>query len=86
METRAQRARRTTRPGIEFVGGEATTPTLLSTVGPAGTVHTLTGVVGQRGSVDGLGPKARLRAPVGLAINAAGTMYLTDGHTVRRLC
>jgi len=54
-------------------------------ISPAGTVHTLAGVAGEKGSVDGLGPKARLNEPKALTINAAGTMYLTDGHTVRRL-
>ena len=177
METRAQVEQRTDEPGIQFVGGEATVPTLLSSVGPAGLfpaldfldacmlrrtcpdghgeigrhtalqgwaacgwvkteagkageagcvdgvgaetrfdfpwgvavsssgvvyiadtfyhvirrlrpagrVTTWAGKAGEAGSVDGLGPKARLSWPGGLAINAAGTMYLTDSHTVRRL-
>lgn len=52
-----------------------------------GTVSTLAGAAGQGGDVDGTGAAARLNGPSGLAIDAAGTIYVAEnwGNVVRRL-
>jgi sugar lactone lactonase YvrE len=45
---------------------------------PAGVVSTLAGTPGTSGSADGLGSAARFLAPQGLAINAAGLIFIAD--------
>jgi sugar lactone lactonase YvrE len=54
---------------------------------PAGVVATVAGTAGSKGSADGTGPAARFYHPVGLAIDASGTLYLTDANnsTVRKV-
>jgi DNA-binding beta-propeller fold protein YncE len=55
---------------------------------PAGVVTTLAGTAGAAGTADGTGASARFSAPIGLAINAAGTILLvTDfsNHTIRQI-
>lgn len=68
-------------------------------VTPAGVVSTLAGAVGERGNVDGLGNAARFgfdgpgddtradRRPMGLAIDGAGNLYVTDrdNGSIRRI-
>lgn len=56
-------------------------------VTPAGVVSTLAGTAGAVGSTDGTGALARFGAPRGLAVDAAGTVYVadTDNHTIRRI-
>ncbi|KAA9338513.1 hypothetical protein F0P96_06685 [Hymenobacter busanensis] len=51
----------------------------------AGQVSTLAGTAGQKGFADGIGPAARLFNPVGLALDAQGTLYVADtGNNVIR--
>jgi sugar lactone lactonase YvrE len=54
---------------------------------PGGVVTTLAGSAGTSGSSDGSGAAASFSAPVGVAVNAAGTVYVTDFHnsTVRAI-
>jgi sugar lactone lactonase YvrE len=56
-------------------------------VTPDGTVTTLAGAAGQTGSSDGPGPDARFNVPRGVAVDAAGNVYVTDreNHTIRRI-
>ncbi|MCI1187805.1 hypothetical protein MON38_10270 [Hymenobacter sp. DH14] len=54
---------------------------------PTGVVTTVAGVAGSRGSADGLGAAARFYHPVGVAIDASGTLYVTDADnfTLRKI-
>ena len=45
---------------------------------PAGAVTTLAGKAGSKGSADGNGAAASFQAPVGVACDAAGNLYVTD--------
>jgi sugar lactone lactonase YvrE len=45
---------------------------------PAGVVSTLAGTAGQSGSADGVGAAARFSYPTGLAVDAAGNLFVTD--------
>lgn len=48
---------------------------------PGGVVTTVGGLAGQSGSADGVGSAARFYGPAGLAINAAGYLYVGDAFT-----
>jgi sugar lactone lactonase YvrE len=50
----------------------------LRRITPAGEVSTLAGAAGQRGATDGVGAAARFNHPGGLAVDAAGNVYLAD--------
>lgn len=54
---------------------------------PAGVVTTFAGVAGDRSSVDGNRATARFRSPRGIAINAAGVLFVTDDslHLIRMI-
>ena len=54
---------------------------------PAGAVTTLAGAVGMQGSVDGTGSVARFHVPVGVAVDAAGNVFVADygSHSVRKM-
>lgn len=54
---------------------------------PAGVVTTLAGVAGSPGIADGLGSAARLDQPGGIAIDAAGNLFVTDraAFTIRKI-
>ncbi|NBV86703.1 MAG: hypothetical protein EBS01_10700, partial [Verrucomicrobia bacterium] len=52
-----------------------------------GVVSTIAGTSGISGMVDGLGSSARFNTPNGLAVDAAGNVYVADynNHTIRRI-
>ena len=52
---------------------------------PSGSVSTLAGTVGLYGSSDGTGKNARFNGPTGLAVDAAGNVYVADtgNNTIR---
>jgi sugar lactone lactonase YvrE len=55
---------------------------------PSGIVGTLAGLAGSPGSVDApAGGEARFRTPAGLAVDAAGNVYVADqnDHTIRKI-
>ena len=56
-------------------------------ISPAGVVSTLAGVAGAKGSADGSGATARFNLPHGVAVDAAGTVYVadTENHTIRKI-
>lgn len=56
-------------------------------IAPDGTVTTWAGTAGQSGSADGAATSARFSSPRGLAIDAAGSLYVADAgnHTIRRI-
>ncbi len=58
-------------------------------ISPAGTdwiVSTIGGTVGTPGSADGVGSEARFKKPFGIAVDAAGVLYVADfsNNTIRR--
>jgi len=52
-----------------------------------GVVSTLAGVAGRPGNADGAGMNARFRNPWGVAVDAAGNVYVADmsNHTIRKI-
>lgn len=56
-------------------------------IAPDGQVSTLAGAAGSPGRTDGPAATARFFNPVGIALDAAGTLYVTDtgNHTIRRI-
>ncbi len=54
---------------------------------PAGVVTTLAGSAGSAGSTDDTGNSARFSAPIGIAVNSAGTVYVADtgNNTLRAI-
>ncbi len=54
---------------------------------PTGEVGTVAGAATTKGSADGVGATARFYHPVGLAVAADGTLYVTDAdnHTIRKI-
>ena len=54
---------------------------------PAGVVSTLAGLAGSFGSADGTGSAARFNQPTGVAVDAAGNVYVADrsNHTIRKI-
>jgi hypothetical protein len=60
---------------------------IIRKVTAAGVVTTLAGQPGMAGAADGVGSAARLRAPFGVAVDQAGTVYVADqfNDTVRKI-
>lgn len=56
-------------------------------ISPQGTVSTLAGHLNDAGSTDGPGAEARFGAPAGVAMDAAGNVYVADeaGPTIRKI-
>jgi len=54
---------------------------------PAGVVTTLAGNAGISGSADGTGIAARFSAPIGVAVDSAGNVYVAElsNHTIRKV-
>ncbi len=54
---------------------------------PHGVVTTFAGQADSVGNTDGTGSEARFYGPTGLALDAAGTLYVADypGHTIRKI-
>jgi sugar lactone lactonase YvrE len=57
-------------------------------IAPDGTVTTIAGAPQATGSADGSGSNARFNNPNGLAVDAAGCVYVADlgNNTIRKLC
>lgn len=53
----------------------------------SGEVTTLAGLAGTKGSADGLGAQARFCRPAGIAVDAAGAVYVADNgnYTIRKI-
>lgn len=60
---------------------------LVRKITPAGVVSTLAGGAGFSGSLDGSGTAARFSTPLGLAVDAAGNVYVADtgNSTLRKI-
>lgn len=54
---------------------------------PAGVVTTVAGTAGSSGSTDATGSSARFKSPLGVASDAAGTLYVADtgNHVIRKI-
>jgi len=52
---------------------------------PAGVVTTLAGLAGVHGNVDAVGSAARFWSPMGIAVDALGTVYVADGGNNNRI-
>lgn len=54
---------------------------------PSGVVTTLAGQAGISGSADGTGPAARFNYPFGIAVDASGTVYVSENsnNTIRKI-
>lgn len=54
---------------------------------PDGTASTIAGAAGQEGTADGTGSSARFFVPTGVAIDAAGNLYVADSgnYTIRKV-
>ncbi len=54
---------------------------------PAGVVSTFSGMAGSSGSADGTGTAARFDTPVGVAVDASGSVYVADreNHLIRKI-
>lgn len=55
-----------------------TTSAIVQKVSPSGVVSTFAGTAGQRGTADGTGAAARFSAPISIAIDATGTVYVGE--------
>jgi len=73
------------RAGNLYVADTANS--VIRKVTPGGIVTTLAGQAGSSGSVDGTGSSARFWAPFGVAVDAAGNVYVADtaNNTIRKL-
>jgi sugar lactone lactonase YvrE len=60
---------------------------IIRKITPNRTVTTIVGLAGSPGSVDGTGSAARFNGPTGIAVDAAGNLYVADtiNHTIRKI-
>lgn len=58
---------------------------LVRRITPAGVVTTVVGAVHIDSRKDGVGEKSGLEAPYGVAVDAAGNIYITDSGSVRKI-
>lgn len=56
-------------------------------IAPGGVVTVFAGSPGSAGTADGIGPAARFSSPRGIAVDGAGTVYVSDSgnHTIRKI-
>ena len=56
-------------------------------IAPTGVVSPFAGLTGSPGSTDGAGSSARFNSPFGIAVDAAGNVYVADrgNHTIRKI-
>jgi sugar lactone lactonase YvrE len=56
-------------------------------ISPAGEVRTLAGMAGQSGQLDDIGATARFLAPLGIAVDGAGNVYVSEfaHNTIRKI-
>jgi sugar lactone lactonase YvrE len=71
--------------GNEYVADTANNT--IRKINPAGRVTTLAGLAGRAGSIDGVGAAARFSGPTGIALDAAGIIYVSDtgNQTIRKI-
>lgn len=73
--------------GLGYLYVADTENSTIRRISPEGLVSTLAGLAGVRGSDDGVGEAARFERPVGIAVDTAGNVLVTDAwdHTIRRI-
>ncbi len=69
--------------GVIFVAD--TENRLIRAISPAGLVTTIAGAPSQQGTDDGQGPAARFLAPVDIAADAAGNLFVADQGMIRKI-
>jgi sugar lactone lactonase YvrE len=67
--------------GTVYVTSEQT----IRRITPAGVVTTLAGLFQRGGSLDGAGSAARFENPYGIAVDRAGTTFVTSSQTIRKV-
>ena len=74
-----------TGAGVIFVADTANA--IIRRIGTDGSVTTFAGSSASRGNADGVGTAATFSAPLGLAIDAAGNLFVADAmnHTIRKI-
>ncbi len=58
---------------------------IVSKITPQGVVSTLAGQAGRKGSADGKGPAAEFTGPLGIVVDDAGNLYVSDANTIRKI-
>ena len=73
--------------GNIYVADSAYETSTIRKITPDGVVSTLAGLAGNAGWADGTGSEARFYAPSGVAVDGAGTIFVSeaDAHTIRKI-